>query len=95
MDANTLAKAANGLCDNLLTCVLRAWDLGRKPVIVCPAMNTAMWEHPLSHRQLRDLKSLGYHVVPPIEKELVCGDVGMGAMASIPTIVQHLQAILQ
>eukprot|EP00291_Cryptomonas_curvata_P031010 CAMPEP_0172214016 /NCGR_PEP_ID=MMETSP1050-20130122/37923_1 /TAXON_ID=233186 /ORGANISM="Cryptomonas curvata, Strain CCAP979/52" /LENGTH=184 /DNA_ID=CAMNT_0012894931 /DNA_START=200 /DNA_END=749 /DNA_ORIENTATION=- len=43
--ANTLAKAACGLCDNLITCVLRAWDPA-KPVLVCPAMNTVMWEHP-------------------------------------------------
>jgi phosphopantothenoylcysteine decarboxylase len=45
LDANTLAKLANGLCDNCLTCVWRAWDLAR-PIILAPAMNTLMWEHP-------------------------------------------------
>ncbi|EIE76929.1 hypothetical protein RO3G_01633 [Rhizopus delemar RA 99-880] len=39
LDANTLGKIANGLCDNLLTCVLRAWNV-TKPVVACPAMNT-------------------------------------------------------
>ena len=86
LSANTLAKLANGLCDNLLTCVCRAWK--DKPLLVCPAMNTAMWEHPITARQLNDLTSFGYHIVQPIEKRLACGDVGMGAMASVDTIVE-------
>src|SRR5688500_1093372 len=45
LDANTLAKLALGQCDNLLTCVYRAWDFA-KPVILGPAMNTLMWQHP-------------------------------------------------
>lgn len=52
LDANTLAKFAGGLCDNCLTCVWRAWDPGR-PVVVAPAMNTFMWDHPLTRRHLR------------------------------------------
>ncbi len=51
LDANTLAKLANGLCDNCLTCVWRAWDPAR-PVVLAPAMNTLMWEHPLTLRHL-------------------------------------------
>ncbi|HEX3146486.1 MAG TPA: flavoprotein [Gemmataceae bacterium] len=54
LDANTLAKLATGICDNCLTCVWRAWDPAR-PTIVAPAMNTFMWEHPLTRRQLRAL----------------------------------------
>src|SRR5205814_1321206 len=54
LDANTLAKLAQGLCDNCLTCVWRAWDPGR-PVVLAPAMNTLMWEHPLTARHLRQL----------------------------------------
>ena len=49
LDANTLAKLANGLSDNCLTCVWRAWDPAR-PVVLAPAMNTLMWEHPLTRR---------------------------------------------
>jgi phosphopantothenoylcysteine decarboxylase len=56
LDANTLAKLANGLADNCLTCVWRAWDPAR-PVVLAPAMNTFMWEHPLSGRHLRQLAS--------------------------------------
>jgi phosphopantothenoylcysteine decarboxylase len=51
LDANTLAKLANGLADNCLTCVWRAWDTSR-PVVLAPAMNTLMWEHPLTRRHL-------------------------------------------
>jgi len=54
LDANTLAKIANGLSDNCLTCVWRAWDPAR-PTILAPAMNTLMWEHPLTQRHLRQL----------------------------------------
>jgi phosphopantothenoylcysteine decarboxylase len=52
LDANTLAKLANGLADNCLTCVWRAWD-PQRPVVLAPAMNTFMWEHPLTARHLR------------------------------------------
>ncbi len=54
LDANTLAKLAHGLADNCLTCVWRAWDPART-VILAPAMNTLMWEHPLTARHLRAL----------------------------------------
>ncbi len=52
LDANTLAKLAGGICDNCLTCVWRAWDTSR-PIVLAPAMNTLMWEHPLTKRHLR------------------------------------------
>jgi phosphopantothenoylcysteine decarboxylase len=57
LDANTLAKLANGLSDNCLTCVWRAWDTSR-PVVLAPAMNTLMWEHPLTARHLRLLTAV-------------------------------------
>uniref|UniRef100_A0A8C3GU10 Secretory carrier membrane protein 5 n=1 Tax=Corvus moneduloides TaxID=1196302 RepID=A0A8C3GU10_CORMO len=73
LDANTLAKVANGICDNLLTCVIRAWDLS-KPLLFCPAMNTAMWEHPITARHVEQLKGFGYTEIPCVVKKLVCGD---------------------
>jgi len=54
LDANTLAKLASGLADNCLTCVWRAWDPAR-PVVLVPAMNTLMWEHPLTLRHMRQV----------------------------------------
>lgn len=86
LDANTLAKLSNGICDNLLTSVCRAWDF-EKPIIFAPAMNTFMWEHPITSTQINTLKTWGYHEIPPIEKVLMCKDVGKGAMAEPDTIV--------
>ncbi|KAM9375116.1 LOW QUALITY PROTEIN: phosphopantothenoylcysteine decarboxylase [Phaethornis superciliosus] len=94
LDANTLAKLANGICDNLLTCVIRAWDL-RKPLLFCPAMNTAMWEHPLTAQQVEQLKGFGYIEIPCVVKKLVCGDEGRGAMAEVGTIVERVRRILE
>ena len=54
LDANTLAKFALGFSDNFLTCLLRAWDFAR-PVILAPAMNTLMWESPVTRRHLRQI----------------------------------------
>jgi phosphopantothenoylcysteine decarboxylase len=54
LDANTLAKLACGLADNCLTCAWRAWEPAR-PVVLAPAMNTLMWQHPLTARHLRQL----------------------------------------
>lgn len=51
LDANTLAKLALGICDNCLTCVYRAWDRSRR-IVLAPAMNTLMWEHPQTARHL-------------------------------------------
>ncbi len=90
LDANTLAKLANGLADNCLTCVARAWDMSR-PMILAPAMNTLMWEHPATARHLRQLaEDSGQHgpiIVDPVTKELACGDVGPGGMADVAAIV--------
>jgi phosphopantothenoylcysteine decarboxylase len=86
LSADTLAKLAAGLCDNLLTSVARAWDWA-KPFVVAPAMNTAMWEHPVTARQLAELVRWGVRVVPPVSKALACGDVGNGALAPIDSIV--------
>ncbi|XP_072770096.1 phosphopantothenoylcysteine decarboxylase isoform X2 [Nerophis lumbriciformis] len=69
LDANTLGKIASGICDNLLTCVVRAWDTSR-PLLFCPAMNTAMWKHPITAQQVDRLKEFGYVEIPCIAKKL-------------------------
>jgi phosphopantothenoylcysteine decarboxylase len=63
VDANTLAKLATGISDNCLTSVWRAWDLQR-PILLAPAMNTLMWEHPQTVLHLRSLSSLFSKKVP-------------------------------
>jgi len=91
--ANTIAKLANGLSDNLITCVARAWDR-TNPFIVCPAMNTLMWQHPFTSQHLDVLRGIGYDIVDPVVKTLACGDIGKGAMASVDTIVASVDAAL-
>lgn len=94
LDANTLAKLAQGLCDNLLTCVARAWNM-KKPLLFCPAMNTHMWEHPVTATQIATLKNWGYTEVSCITKTLVCGDTGLGAMAEVSSIVDTIYETLR
>jgi 3-polyprenyl-4-hydroxybenzoate decarboxylase len=91
LTANTLAKMANGLCDNLLTSTVRAWDWKYKPVILAPAMNTLMLEHPLTKIHLRTLTEWGATVIPSVPKTLACGDTGDGAMANIEDIAQTVE----
>lgn len=95
LSANTLAKMANGVCDNLLTSIFRAWDHTR-PVVVAPAMNTMMWHNHPTATQLSSLRrDFAIQVLPPTSKELACGDVGMGAMAQISDIVKLVTASLR
>ena len=63
------------------TCVIRAWDRS-KPLLFCPAMNTAMWEHPITEQQVGQLKDFGYIEIPCVAKKLVCGDQG-GCLARL------------
>lgn len=78
-----------GFCDNLLTCVVRAWD-PKKPLLFCPAMNTFMWQHPLTAEHIAKLKTFGYTEIPAINKTLICGETGMGAMAEVDTIIEKI-----
>ncbi|OWR51472.1 Phosphopantothenoylcysteine decarboxylase [Danaus plexippus plexippus] len=94
LDANTLAKISQGICDNLLTCTVRAWDVS-KPLLFCPAMNTRMYQHPITANQIETLKAWGYKEIPSIEKKLMCGDTGIGAMADVDTIVQKIHSTAQ
>lgn len=102
LSAHTLSKIANGLCDDLLTCILRAWDFGSvKPIVLAPAMNTAMWVHPLTSMQLNTVKSFGREegnstvvVVQPVAKTLACGEIGVGALAELDDITSAVEKCL-
>ncbi|KAG1899974.1 flavoprotein [Suillus fuscotomentosus] len=86
--ANTLSKIAHGLCDNLATSLLRALA-PTTPTYVFPAMNTLMYEHPLTAEHLHVVRDVvRYEVVGPIGKNLACGDVGLGAMTEWRDIVE-------
>ncbi|KAI4316416.1 hypothetical protein L6164_024397 [Bauhinia variegata] len=94
LSANTLGKIAGGLCDNLLTCVVRAWDYN-KPLFVAPAMNTYMWNNPFTERHLISIDELGISLIPPVSKRLACGDYGNGAMAEPSTIYSTVRLFFE
>jgi len=95
LSANSLAKLAGGFCDGLLTCTFRAWDWkSGRAVVAAPAMNTLMWQSPLTAPQIDTLRRLGVRVVEPVAKVLACGDEGVGAMAAPDTIVHAVTSAL-
>lgn len=92
LSANTLGKIVHGLADNLLTNVVRAWDF-TKPLLVAPAMNTYMWEHPVTKPSIETLQKWGITILDPQVKQLACNDVGIGAMANVNEIVDAVHLI--
>ncbi len=90
--ANFIAKAAAGISDDMLTTVLTAFI--HKPVIICPAMNTNMYENPITQRNISALKDLGFTFVEPREAMLACGDLGKGALAGIDEILAAVYEFL-
>jgi phosphopantothenoylcysteine decarboxylase len=101
LTANTLSKMANGISNNLLTCIFRAL---KRPanIVVAPAMNTEMWNDQTTHNHLNELDRrynpvVGppqFRVVPPVMKTLACGDTGIGAMAEIEDIVKAVKEVV-
>ena len=91
LDANTLAKFAVGLCDNCLTCVWRAWEPTRRTVLA-PAMNTLMWDHPLTRRHLRQLaEDAGLTVAGASAEEIIAGvNAAGGALRIVPPVSKLL-----
>ncbi|OBA27763.1 flavo protein [Hanseniaspora valbyensis NRRL Y-1626] len=82
LSANTLAKISNGISDNLLTNIIRGWPASSTPLYLAPAMNTFMYIHPLTKIHLTTIQELyaNVEILKPVEKVLVCGDIGMGGM---------------
>jgi phosphopantothenoylcysteine decarboxylase/phosphopantothenate--cysteine ligase len=89
--ANTLAKIANGLADNLLTAIALATPA---PILVAPAMETDMWQHPATQANVARLAEWGLHFVGPAEGRLASGAVGRGRMAEPETILDAARQVL-
>ena len=89
--ANILAKAANGIADDLVSSVILAADC---PVAVCPAMNSNMWAKPSTQRNIARLKADGFEVLGPACGELACGVTGAGRMIEPCEIAAHAARIL-
>src|SRR3954451_16877359 len=82
--ANIIAKFANGVADDFLTSTYLA---STALVLIAPAMNTTMWEHPATQRNLQQLRSDGVHIVEPDAGEMACGTIGPGRLSEPDRIV--------
>ena len=91
LSANSLAKIAHGICDDLLSTTICATPQST-PILLCPAMNTHMWLHPMTQRNVRILtESERFNWEMPVEKRLACGDVGIGGLADPVNILQRCE----
>lgn len=85
--ANMIAKMAHGLADDLATTTLLA---ANKPIIIAPAMNHMMWEHPATQSNIALLKERGVRVIGPTEGDMACGEYGFGRMLEPEEIVKEV-----
>ena len=89
--ADLLAKMAAGLADDLATTLLLATDT---PVLVCPAMNVRMWQHPATVANLATLRARGVQVIEPDEGVMACGEFGRGRLPPVDTLVAAIAVAL-
>ena len=89
--ADFIAKIAHGLADDFLSTTVLAT---KAPVIVAPAMNVNMWDHPATQQNLATLRSRGVHVVEPDSGHLACGMTGLGRLAFTAAISERVVAVL-
>ena len=90
--ANIIAKFANGVADDFLTSTYLA---SNAPVIIAPAMNTTMWNHPATRRNLERLRADGVRVIEPDAGEMACGTVGPGRLSEPERIVSAALEVLR
>ena len=87
--ANVIGKIYAGIADDMLTTTIMATIA---PKYLCPAMNTEMYNNPITQRNLEGLRSLGYHIMDPAEGWLACGITGVGRLPEPEAIVDWLEA---
>jgi phosphopantothenoylcysteine decarboxylase/phosphopantothenate--cysteine ligase len=89
--ANIIGRVANGLCDDLLTCVIMATSA---PVLFAPAMNEGMYKNRILQENISKLKRLGYKFIGPAKGRLADGKIGIGRLADIDTIIKEALRIV-
>ena len=85
--ANTISKLSNGSSEDLASTVILA---SNKDILICPAMNVRMWEHPSTKSNLEKLKQFGYKVIGPEIGDMACGEYGEGKMSEPNVILQYI-----
>ena len=86
--ANTIAKLAMGIADDLLTTVCLATTA---PILVAPAMNQQMWQHPSVKLNLQTLTDYDYEIIQPASGEQACGDIGEGRLPEPEQLLEYVQ----
>ena len=90
--AHTIACMAQGLAPNVLTSLYLA---NRAPALICPAMNTHMWEHPATQANIHTLEQRGHRILGPAESGvLACGAEGRGRLAPVEDIVEAVLSMI-
>jgi len=89
--ANTIAKLAHGIADDALTSIVLA---SRAPLLIAPAMNGKMWEHPATRENCRVLAARGARFIGPEEGMLACGYEGIGRLCPVDEIIEAAEAAL-
>lgn len=89
--ASALARLANGLADDALTCIALA---SRAPLLIAPAMNGKMWSHPATVRNTETLRERGAHFIGPDEGMLACGYEGAGRLWPVEKIADEACALI-
>ena len=87
--ADLMAKMANGLANDLASTLLLSTDT---PVLIAPAMNVRMWDHPATQRNLAQLVADGVHIVGPNPGDMACGEYGPGRMSEPLEIIDAIAA---
>ena len=93
--ANFIAKLAQGLCDDLLSSVAVARPRERCQLLVAPAMNVEMWQHPATQRNVRTIEADGAMILGPASGDQACGEVGSGRLLEPLEIVEEVIAAFQ
>ncbi|RDX62741.1 Phosphopantothenoylcysteine decarboxylase, partial [Mucuna pruriens] len=96
LSAEILGKIAGGMCDDLLTCIVRAWDYS-KPLFVAPCMDSFTWRNPPTERLLTSFDDLGVslNIIPPVTRMTCDGELEHGVMAATATILSTVRAFYE
>lgn len=89
--ANVIAKATHGIADDMVTTTLLAT---KAPVVIAPAMNTGMYDNPVTQYNLTALRERGFHIIEPAAGRLACGDSGSGKLPDTETLLWGIQKAL-
>ena len=90
--ANIIGKIANGICDDLLTCLVCAT---KAPILLAPAMNENMYNNKITQENITKLKKFGFNFTGPVKGMLACGKQGLGHIQDTQIIIKEVKSLLE